>query len=383
MASQLLRNLYMDDPVNSMENTEKAREFWHEAVRIFKDGGFNLRKFRSNDENLLHEFSDSQVQQLHKVLGIIVQDVGKRNGWDEEVTRICEGVSKRYERVLRRKPLRVNRWLGITPSQCKYTKLSLHVFCDASSRAYAAAAYIVLQTQMRHSSVALSWISKDGWVEFVANRVEEITVLVECGRGFQQMKTLRTPTRGGWTLLKRFTIPENLTEFWTKNAVLDDDYKSISNYTDNFLFVSKSGVKELREAVNMKQLRWYCYKKQQGSIFHVMTKNDSVGYGVLDYFLLSPDMRASACNSFIRLPDDNSTLSQNCAKWGNNGTQAEVNEWGYYSHSGDWRIYREVSRWTAEQKSFSLRPQTQYWCDDEADAVSTVSPGDTWEVYAR
>ena len=44
MASQLLRNLYMDDPVNSMENTEKAREFWQEALRIFKDGSFNLRK---------------------------------------------------------------------------------------------------------------------------------------------------------------------------------------------------------------------------------------------------------------------------------------------------------------------------------------------------
>ena len=63
-------NLYMDDPLNSVENTEKAREFWHEAVRIFKDGGFNLRKFRSNDENLLHEFSGTQVQQLHKVLGV-------------------------------------------------------------------------------------------------------------------------------------------------------------------------------------------------------------------------------------------------------------------------------------------------------------------------
>ena len=56
--------------MNSMENTEKAREFWHKAVRIFKDGGFNLRKFRSNDEDLLREFSDSQLQQLHKVLGV-------------------------------------------------------------------------------------------------------------------------------------------------------------------------------------------------------------------------------------------------------------------------------------------------------------------------
>lgn len=183
-------------------------------------------------------------------------------------------------------------------------------------------------------------------------------------------------------MLKRFTIPANLSEFWTKNAVLDDNYRSISNYTDNFLFVSKKAVKQLREAVNIKQLRWYCYKKQQGSIFHVMTKNDSAGYDVLDYFLLSPDLRATACDSFIRLPDDNSTLSQNCAEWGHNGTHDEVNEWGYYSHSGDWRLYREVSRWTAEQKSFSLRPQTQYWCDDEAD-TSSVSPGDTWELYAR
>ena len=65
MASQLLRNLYMDDPVNSVENSEKAREFWQEAIRIFKDGGFNLRKFRSNDEALLREFADGQVQQLN------------------------------------------------------------------------------------------------------------------------------------------------------------------------------------------------------------------------------------------------------------------------------------------------------------------------------
>ena len=60
----------MDDPLKSVENTEKAREFWHEAVTIFKGGGFNLRKFRSNDEDLLREIADGQVQQLHKVLGV-------------------------------------------------------------------------------------------------------------------------------------------------------------------------------------------------------------------------------------------------------------------------------------------------------------------------
>jgi len=288
MASQVLRNLYMDDLVNSMENTEKAREFWHEAVRIFKDGGFNLRKFRSNDQNLLHEFSDSQVQQLHKVLGvswdlksdellplvdlevmvpkkltkrevfsclskiydpcglvspavtplkIIVQDCWKEKlGWDEEVN---PDLRRRVEEVLKGlsagNHLRVNRWLGITPSQCKDTKLPVHVFCDASSRAYAVAAYnhvadtngdvtvnlvaskcrlappngdtiprlellgallgarLLNSLRLEYSgvfkiddeflwtdsSVALSWISQGPRVGgvFVANRVEEITAV--------------------------------------------------------------------------------------------------------------------------------------------------------------------------------------------------------------
>ena len=52
-------------------NSEKARrEFWYQAICIIKDGGFNLRKFRSNDEDLLREFADGQVQQSHKVLGV-------------------------------------------------------------------------------------------------------------------------------------------------------------------------------------------------------------------------------------------------------------------------------------------------------------------------
>lgn len=182
-------------------------------------------------------------------------------------------------------------------------------------------------------------------------------------------------------MLKRFKVPENLSELSTNNAVLDGNYSSISNYKDNFLFVSKKAVKQLKELVNIKQLRWYCFKKKHGSTFHVMTKNDSAGYSVLDYFLLSPDPRATACGSFIRLPDDNSTLSQNCAKWGHDSAHPEVDEWGYYSHTGDWRLYREVSRWVG-QKSYSLRLHTQYWCDDEGD-LSTVSPGDTWELYAR
>ena len=37
---------------------------------------------------------------------------------------------------------RLNRWLGVTPSLQEYTRVSLHVFTAASSRVYAAAAYL-------------------------------------------------------------------------------------------------------------------------------------------------------------------------------------------------------------------------------------------------
>ena len=182
-------------------------------------------------------------------------------------------------------------------------------------------------------------------------------------------------------MLKRFTIPKNLSDFWTKSAAYVTNYSFISNYKDNFLFVSIKAIEELRQTVNITQLRFYCFKKKQGSIVHVMTKNDSAGYSVLDYFLVNANARATACGSFVTLPPDNSTLSRNCAKWGHNGVHAEANEWGHYSHNGAWRLYREAIRWIG-QRSFSLRPFTQFWCDDEANQ-NQVSPGDTWEIYAR
>lgn len=182
-------------------------------------------------------------------------------------------------------------------------------------------------------------------------------------------------------MLKRFTIPQNLTEFWTKTPEYVTSYSSILNYEDNFLFVSIRAIEELRQAVNITQLRFYCFKKEQGSLVHVMTKNNSAGYRVLDYFLVKANTRAAACGSFVTFPDDNSTLSQNCARWGHNGEYAEVNEWGHYSHNGEWRLYREAIRWIG-QRSFSLSPFKQFWCDDEANQ-NPVSPGDTWEIYAR
>ena len=84
-------------------------------------------------------------------LKIIVQDCWKEKlGWDEEVSL---DLRRRVEEVLKGfsggNHLRVSRWLGITPSQYKDTRVSLHVFTDASFRAYAAAAAYLRVTDIK------------------------------------------------------------------------------------------------------------------------------------------------------------------------------------------------------------------------------------------
>lgn len=191
-----------------------------------------------------------------------------------------------------------------------------------------------------------------------------------------------SPKTGGWTLIKRTVISPAIIDAKPSEFITTDDYASISNYSNSFLFPTIDAINKLQKAINFHQLRWYCYKKNQGSVFHVMSKNNSAGHRVLSFFLKSSKKHAEACDSFVRLPDDNSTLSKDCQKWGYNGTSGEINQWGYFNNNGQLRIYRNVTVWVNGRKAFSSSPPGRCWCDDLA-GKSSLTDGDIWELYCR
>ena len=57
MAALLRKSLYVDDLLSGAGDDEKALEIYHKSKKIMADGGFNLRKWNSNSQNVMSEIS--------------------------------------------------------------------------------------------------------------------------------------------------------------------------------------------------------------------------------------------------------------------------------------------------------------------------------------
>lgn len=198
-AAHVLKNfLYMDDLVHGHDNYESAKKIVHDLIAIMKRGGFNLRKWISNDSTILENVPKHQLgqqklvnfaqQDNHKTLGLKwdpIEDAfilgwkveDKRNrltkrsllsdisslydplgwlspvvikakllfqklwidniGWDESLpTNITNEWEKLRNDLHNIKQRSLKRWLS-----CSSDTIELHGFCDASEKAYAAVVY--------------------------------------------------------------------------------------------------------------------------------------------------------------------------------------------------------------------------------------------------
>ena len=202
-AKAVLNDFYMDDFISGAQTIEEALELQRQIIGILKSGGFEIRKWSSNSEkvfnNVSSEFRKIAEESTVKTLGIrwqpnkdyfmvntnpvIKTGITKRlmlsaissifdplgwispsiitakillqglwlsgTQWDDPLPVTIQdewhALNKRLHCL---EELRIPRWLGITEDvQAK----ELHVFCDASERAYAAAVYLrVLQADEKY-----------------------------------------------------------------------------------------------------------------------------------------------------------------------------------------------------------------------------------------
>ena len=125
------------------------------------------------------------------------------------------------------------------------------------------------------------------------------------------------------------------------------------------------------------QIRFYCFKKKIGRVFHIMTSNDSMGNDVVKFFTNSDNL-PEACGSFLRLPDDNSSLAVNCQEWGH----PEKNKWGHRSQGlATDRLYRKPLVWS-NTRFFRFTLGDGLCCDDKPSS-GTVTHGDKWQIFVR
>ena len=121
----------------------------------------------------------------------------------------------------------------------------------------------------------------------------------------------------------------------------DSTYESNSyqeilpKYNLNHQFLLRHGFSKLKTDMGFTQIRFYCFKKKPGSVFHITTSKNIKGTAVVDFFTVS-DTMPEACGSFTRFSDDNSTLASICDEWGH----PSYNRWGHRSYRTDERLFK-------------------------------------------
>ncbi|KAJ7382435.1 hypothetical protein OS493_035084 [Desmophyllum pertusum] len=88
--------------------------------------------------------------------------------------------------------------------------------------------------------------------------------------------------RGGWTLISRLLMKDPDSPI---DPVESDSYREmLPNYSSNNQFLLRNGFNQLKNDMGFTQIRFYCFKKERGRVFHIMTNKNTEGADVVKVF---------------------------------------------------------------------------------------------------
>ena len=131
--------------------------------------------------------------------------------------------------------------------------------------------------------------------------------------------------------------------------------------------MTTSALMTLRTIIGYTQFRFKCKKQTGSKRLHIKTKDDTNGYRVVDCINAC---NLPSCNTFKRLADDNSQLSQRCHDW----------NWYNSNHGPNWLLDHLMFVSYAEHWNIGAHGN-RYECDSFE--ISKISNGDFWEIYVR
>ncbi|XP_068678288.1 uncharacterized protein [Montipora foliosa] len=178
---------------------------------------------------------------------------------------------------------------------------------------------------------------------------------------------------GGWLRISNIVSHTRSPPF---KVPLNNSYRGIAS---GQMVLSKTAMAQLRAILPFTQLRFQC-RKQKGRTFHVSTAANSSGEAVVKYFVGQTDVQPSACQSFVKMEDDNSKLAQVCNKWGLEGQRYEVGKWGHNRIEDRLNMYPAFAVNTYHWRIDSL----YQLCDDLHPGYLALTPGnDFWKIFVR
>lgn len=128
-------DFYIDDLFTRADKLEELLKRQSELQKLLKRGRFHLRKSTSNHSKLLECVSDWKHENTRLSMAKMRLRWSLRRWVYQRQTPCAKSMTKYYN-------LRIPRWRGY----CLANQLELHGFWGGSSRAYAAATYIRVNT---------------------------------------------------------------------------------------------------------------------------------------------------------------------------------------------------------------------------------------------
>jgi len=120
---------------------------------------------------------------------------------------------------------------------------------------------------------------------------------------------------GGWLMVGSASVKkeEESGEVFYSN-ILSEDYHQLSNVTTGRFLMD---IVQLATVYPVEEIRFSCSKDYHKRKVNIKTTKTELGKAAVDWLLKRKSWipKPKSCGSFVPLPDDNSFLGQNCARW--------------------------------------------------------------------